>query len=221
MSEGQTSKQAEFLRRIVEPSQAAVLTMELQEGIVGQGAMLPALVEEVSRTGMLKVAGRVCAAARDVGARVVHCTAESRPDGAGFAANCKIFALEARMRRQQEGPGPRDIGSAGVQLVSELGEDPRDITVPRLHGMTPFTSTSLDQILRNLGIHTVIATGVSVNLGIFGMAMTALDLGYQVVLVRDAVAGVPADYAQAVIDNSLSLISTVVTADELLAAWSA
>jgi nicotinamidase-related amidase len=87
--------------------------------------------------------------------------------------------------------------------------------------MTPFTSTSLDQILRNLGIHTVVTTGVSVNLGIFGMALTALDLGYQVVLVRDAVAGVPVDYAQAVIDNSLSLITTVVTADELIAAWSA
>ena len=40
--------------------------------------------------------------------------------------------------------------------------------VSRLHGMTPFTSTSLDQILRNLGIRTVVATGVSVNLGVIG-----------------------------------------------------
>jgi nicotinamidase-related amidase len=51
------------------------------------------------------------------------------------------------------------------------------------------------------------------------MVLTALDLGYQVVLVRDAVAGVPAEYAQAVIENSLSLVSTVVTSDELVAAW--
>jgi nicotinamidase-related amidase len=82
--------------------------------------------------------------------------------------------------------------------------------------MTPFTSTSLDQILRNLGIRTVVATGVSVNLGIFGMVMTALDLGYQVVLVRDAVAGVPVEYAESVIDESLTLISTVVSTEELL-----
>jgi nicotinamidase-related amidase len=59
-----------------------------------------------------------------------------------------------------------------------------------------------------------------VNLGVFGMSMTALDLGYQVVLARDAVAGVPVEYAQAVIDNSLSLITTVVTVDDVLAAWS-
>jgi nicotinamidase-related amidase len=65
----------------------------------------------------------------------------------------------------------------------------------------------------------VVATGVSVNLGVFGMVLTALDLGYQVVLVRDAVAGVPPEYAEAVIENSLSLVSTVVTSDELVAAW--
>ncbi len=99
-------------------------------------------------------------------------------------------------------------------------EDPRDIVVPRLHGMTPFTSTSLDQILRNLGVRTVVATGVSVNLGVFGMALTALDLGYQVVIPTDAVAGVPREYADAVLEHSLSLIATLTTTDELLALWS-
>jgi nicotinamidase-related amidase len=218
MSQTLSAREADRLRSQVEPAQTAVLTMELQRAIVGEGAMLQALVDEITRAGTLKAAGRLCTAARQVGARVVHCTAEARPDGAGSAQNCKIFALGARMRREQ-GHGATDIGSPGARLVPELGEDPRDIVVPRLHGMTPFTSTSLDQILRNLGIHTVIATGVSVNLGVFGMAMTALDLGYQVVLARDAVAGVPVEYADAVIDNSLSLITTVATVDDVLAAW--
>ena len=218
VSNATVSKQAEFLRQIVNPSHTALLTMELQEGVVGQSALLPALVDQVARAGMLVIVGGLCSAARDAGARVVHCTATSRPDGAGSATNCKLFALTARMRREG-GSTPTDLGTPGERLVPELGVDPRDIVVPRLHGMTPFTSTSLDQILRNLGIQTVVATGVSVNLGVFGMVLTALDLGYQVVLVRDAVAGVPAEYAQAVIENSLSLVSTVVTSDELVAAW--
>jgi biuret amidohydrolase len=46
-----------------------------------------------------------------------------------------------------------------------------------------------------------------------------VDLGYQVVIVRDGIAGVPREYADAVIENSLSMLATVVTADELLAAW--
>ena len=208
----------ERLRAILEPSTTAVLTMELQNGVVGEGAMLPALVEELARSGTLETVRRVCDAARDAGARVVHCTAVSRPDGAGSTANCKIFSLAARQRREQ-GYGATDLGTPGAELIPGL-EDPRDIVVPRLHGMTPFTSTSLDQILRNLGIRTVVATGASVNLGVFGMALSALDLGYQVVIPRDAVAGVPRDYADAVLDNSLSLIATLVTADELLETWS-
>jgi biuret amidohydrolase len=217
VSQVDTSEPAEFIRQAVDPAHTAVLTMELQRGVVGEGATFPALVEEVARSGILATAGRVCAAARDAGARVVHCTAESRPDGAGSATNAKILALAARARRQ--GTSPIEVGSPGARLVPELGDDPRDIVVPRLHGLTPFTSTSLDQILRNLGVRTVVATGISINLAVLGMVISAVDLGYEVVLVRDAVAGVPAEYASAVIENSLSLISTVVTSDELLAVW--
>jgi hypothetical protein len=43
--------------------------------------------------------------------------------------------------------------------------------------------------------------------------------GYPVVLPREAVAGVPAEYGTAVIENSLSLLATVTTTDGLLAAW--
>jgi biuret amidohydrolase len=213
------TKRERFLRSIVEPGSTAVLTMELQEGVVGATALMPALVDEVVRTDMLEVVRRVCGAARDVGARVVHCTAVSRPDGAGGATNCRIFALTDRMRREQ-GSTPTDLGSPGAALVDGL-EDPRDIVVSRLHGMTPFTSTALDQILRNLGTKTVVVTGVSVNLGVFGMTLSALDLGYQVVIVRDAVAGVPVEYAEAVLEHSLSLVATIVTSEELLTAWSA
>jgi biuret amidohydrolase len=209
------SRERTFLRRVLDPSTTALLTMELQNGVVGPDAMLPDLVHEVERVGLLDVVRRVCDAARDAGVRVVHCTHTTRPDGAASPLNCRIFALSERMRRET-GHSATEIGRPGVELVEGL-EDPRDIVVPRLTGMTPFTSTSLDQILRNLGIKTVIATGVSTNLGVFGMAMTALDLGYQVVVVRDAVAGVPPEFAEAVLDQSLSLISTVVTSEDVLA----
>jgi nicotinamidase-related amidase len=206
------------LAGLVAPAHTAVLTMELQRGVVGDEALLPALRDEVARTGMLEVVGRVCAGARAAGARVVHCVVENRPDGAGQSVNCRIFALAAK-RRREHGANPTDAGQPGVALVPELGAEPSDVVVSRMHGMTPFTATSLDQVLRNLGVTTVVATGVSVNLGVTGMVLSALDLGYQVVLVRDAVAGVPAEYADAVIEHSLSMVSTVVTADELLSAW--
>lgn len=203
------------LRRFVDPPTTALLTMELQRGIVGPEAMFPDLVDEVERSGVLDVVRQLCDAARAANVRVVHCTHTARPDGAGATENCRIFALNERMRRER-GHAPTELGTPGVALMEGL-EQTGDIVVPRLTGMTPFTSTSLDQILRNLGIRTVVATGVSVNVGVYGMVLSAVDLGYQVVLVRDAVAGVPADFARAMIDHSLSLVSTVVTSADLLA----
>ena len=63
------------------------------------------------------------------------------------------------------------------------------------------------------------AVGVSVNVAIPNLVMDAVNAGYQVVLPRDAVAGIPSDYADAVIDNMLSLLATVTTTDRLMDAW--
>lgn len=208
------------LAGLVAPANTAVVTMELQRGIVGPGALLPALVERVAEAGTIDAAASVCAAARTAGARVVHCTAEHRADGAGATENCKIFAMAEKLRRT-EGVVPTQIGSDGARLVEALGPEPDDVVMARMHGMTPFMSTSLDQMLRNLGVTTIVAVGVSVNLGMLGLCINGLDLGYQVVLVRDAVAGVPAEYADAVIDNTLSLITTITTSAELADVWAA
>lgn len=208
------------LRAIVDPAHTVVLTMELQKGVVGDQALLPALPEVVRELGVLDAAGRVCRAARAGGMRVVHATVRGRSDGAGQTVNCRIFALGAK-RRAETGSLPTDEGQPGVELADELDVQPSDVEVPRIHGMTPFTSTSLDQVIRNLGARTIVLMGVSLNLGITGAALSALDLGYQVVIVRDAVAGLPKAYGDAVLDNTLAMIATVVTADELLAAWSA
>ena len=212
-------RDSRLLASLVDPGSTAVLTMELQRGVVGADPMMPALAEQVAASGTVRAAASVCEAARAAGARVVHCTVETRPDGAGGSVNCRLLGLADRLRREQ-GRAPTDSGTEGVRLVPELGEDSRDLIVARWHGLTPFTSTPLDQTLRNLGVTTVVATGVSVNVGITGLCLSAVDLGYQVVLVRDAVAGVPAHYAESVIANTLAMVATVVTSAELLAAWS-
>ena len=85
--------------------------------------------------------------------------------------------------------------------------------------MTPFHGTELDALLRNLGVRTVVASGVSVNVGIVGLAIEAVNAGYQVVIPRDAVAGTPAEYVDAVFEHTLRLLATIVTADRVLEAW--
>jgi len=63
------------LRALVEPAHTAVVTMELQQGVVGSGAAMGELAAVVASEGLLPRVGRLCAAARTAGVRVVHCTA--------------------------------------------------------------------------------------------------------------------------------------------------
>jgi nicotinamidase-related amidase len=69
-------------------------------------------------------------------------------------------------------------------------------------------------------VTTIVVTGVSVNVAVTNLVMDAVNRGYQVVLPRDAVCGVPVDYAEAVVDNTLSLLATLTTVDELVKIWS-
>jgi nicotinamidase-related amidase len=206
------------LRQLVQPGHTAIVTMELQQGVVGDEAILPALPTAVRESGMLDVAGRVCSAARTHSVRVVHATISERGDGAGQAVNCRIFALGAK-RRAEVGYLPTDMGRPGAALVAELDVQPSDIEIARMHGMTPFTGTELDPVLRNLGVRTIVLMGVSLNIGILGAALSALDLGYQIIVVRDAVIGMPKEYGDAILQNTMSMIATVVTADDLIEAW--
>ena len=56
--------------------------------------------------------------------------------------------------------------------------------------------------------------------GVFGLVVEAVNLGYRVVVATDAVAGVPASYAQDVLDNSIRMLATLRTVDQIAAAWS-
>ena len=203
------------LSDLLDPVSTAVLTMELQRGVSGDLAALPELRDAAEAIDLPARAGQLCAAARTAGATIVHCTAEFRPDRRGSAANARVLAAAAELN------GDRlDRGQPGTELIPELLADPGDLVLPRSHGLTPFVSTELDQVLRNCGIRTVVAVGNSINIGILGLVLVAVDLGYQVVVPRDAVVGVPVDYGDSVLDNTIALLATITTTAELVATWS-
>jgi nicotinamidase-related amidase len=202
------------LAELLTPAHTAVLTMELQRGVVGDAAVIPDLAREVAERATIERAAAVVRAARQVGARVVHCTAEFRADRAGTNDNSPM------LRAISKAPPHLIAGSPEAAVVPELGPEPSDLVVSRSHGLTPFPGTELDQLLRNLGVRTVVATGVSVNVGITGLVIVAVDLGYRVAVVTDAVAGIPRDYADAVVEHTLAPLATRVTSDEVVATWS-
>jgi len=190
-----------------------VLTMELQRGIVGDLSRIPDLAAAVARAGVIERAASLASAARTAGVRVVHCTAVFRSDLAGTGRNAPLLAAMTR--------DPSHIleGTDGAALVPELGPDPADLVIPRYSGVSPFIGTSLDAVLRNLGVSTVVATGVSLNLAIVGLCIEAVNLGYRVCVATDAVAGVPEDYAASVLATTVPLLATRLTTTEIAALW--
>jgi nicotinamidase-related amidase len=154
----------------------------------------------------------LAAAARSVGVPVFHCLVAKRPDLRGSNRNAPLYRAATRA-------GRLELGTAATQLVPQLAGDERDVVIHRTHGISPLYRTGLDQMLRNSGIRTIVASGVSVNVAIFALALDAVNGSYDVVIPRDAVAGVPREYASRVVDNSLSLLATVVTAKDITTAW--
>lgn len=199
------------LRALVAPGHTAIVTQECQGAVVGPDAGLAALADEARRVALPNI-GRLLPAARAASAHVVHCLVQRRQDGLGSNHNAKIFAIG----RADVGIVP---GTPGATLLPEFGPEPTDLVLSRWHGLGPMGGTDLDPILRNLGVTTIVAVGVSVNVAIINLVMDAVNAGYRVVLPRDAVAGIPTAYADAVIDNTLALLATVTTTDELLQAW--
>ncbi|MCB0996888.1 MAG: cysteine hydrolase [Acidimicrobiales bacterium] len=199
---------------LVEPSTTALILQECQNGVIGELSALPALAEEC-RNGLIPNAASLATAARNAGVRVVHCTAHHRTDGWGGNRNARLF------RAMDKAPVKLYVGSVAADPVPEIGVDERDIVLPRLHGLSPFEGTELDSLLRNAGIRTIVGVGVSVNVAITNLTFDAVNAGYQVVLPRDAVTGTPADYVDAVFAHTLSLLATVTTTADIVAAWEA
>jgi biuret amidohydrolase len=199
------------LADLAAPEHTAIVTQECQGAVMGPNAGLAALARQARREALPNIV-RLLPAARAAGVRVVHCLVQRRADGLGANRNARIFE------------GSRtdvDIaeGSEGAALLPELGPEPTDMVLRRWHGVGPMGGTDLDAILRNLGVTTIVAVGVSLNIAIPNLVMDAVNAAYRVVLPRDAVAGLPAEYGNAVIDNTLSLLATVTTTDDLLEAW--
>jgi nicotinamidase-related amidase len=202
------------LAELADPGHTALLVMEMQRGVVGDLTRFPELAAVCAERGVVAHAARTAAAARAAGVRVVQCTAAFRADRAGSHTGNSPF-IKVLLRD----PAHMLEGTGAVEVVAEL-RDAADLESRRYHGFSPFTGTALDQTLRALGVRTVVAAGLSLNLGIPGLCLEAVGLGYRVVVVTDAVAGVPADYADAVMAGTIGLLAARVTADELITTWS-
>lgn len=205
------------LSEIANPKTTALMLMEIQQAVIGKATppLFTALRDSADKVGLVANTGRLLRAARGAGVKVFHCPAYHRPGQEGFITNCRLAQAVKRADM------PMNLGSEGVDFLPEVKPQGDEFIMWRFHSPTLFHDSSLDSVCRNLGITTVVLTGVSLNLGILASTIEAMNRNYRVVIPTDCVAGYPPEYGEMVLKNTLHGLAYLTTATELAEAWGA
>ena len=91
------------LRDLVEPKSTVVVTMEVQEGIIGKSSAFVDLHQAAVSSGVLLNGPQLCEVARRMGIPVIHATAVNRSDSRGTVTNCRMLAASKEMHQRGSG----------------------------------------------------------------------------------------------------------------------
>ncbi len=144
---------------------AALIVVDLQQGTLAQQLSSPA--EDVLGNGV-----RLVEAFRARKLPVALITAHSMPTG-----------------QTTYGGGARSLPEGWDTLAPQLTEQKDDIRISKA-AWSSFTGTDLDAQLRERGVTQAVTIGLATSFGVESTARSAYDLGYDVVIVSDAIADV-------------------------------
>ncbi len=132
---------------------------------------------------------RLLEAAREAGMNVIYTRiATQTPDARDAGRQHRYVNLAV----------PRDAKDA--EILEEIAPTDDDIVLSKTSS-SPFNSTHINQLLRNLGVDTLLVCGVVTNGCVEGSVRDASDLGYNVIMVPDACAAVTPELHRAAITN--------------------
>ena len=152
--------------------------------------------------------GRLAAAARKAGARIVHARLASRhPDYQDIVPALRPYARAA---------GARD-GTAACEPLPILGADASDLSVIKT-GSGAFGGSELDFLLRRQGIDTLLYAGVLTDACVLLSVAGGFDLGYRQYLVTDCT-GTMSDERQARTEQTIGYyLAELVTSGQAISA---
>jgi nicotinamidase-related amidase len=193
------------------PAPWALLINECQRGLLEKDlALFPGIQQQAEARGIVAPLARLAAAFRQQGLPVIHIHVTHRPDFAGVSINNPAVAYIRNI-------GGLVAGTEQVRAVAALAPEPTDHIVCRHSGMTVFYGNHLDSLLRNLGVNTLIATGVSTNAAIPGMVLGGLDRGFRMIVPEDCIAGASAESHAAILQHLIKPLARVCSSSDLLA----
>jgi len=193
----------------------ALLLVDPYNDFLSEGGKLWRPVEAVAReVGLLDHLRASTAAARKAGIRVIFVPHHRWEPG--------DYESWAHPSPDQIASGKRQLfakGSWGGEWHNDFVPQPGDIVIKEHWAQNGFANTDLDFQLKQHGIDQVILIGMLANTCIEATGRGAMELGYQVTLVKDATAAFSADRMHAAHElNGPNFAHALLTTAELVAA---
>jgi nicotinamidase-related amidase len=149
----------------------------------------PAIAEYFAtrvQSNLIPNIGRLLAAFRDAGREVVYTRHGALlTDGRDLIARRRTRDAEALSTSGRPTMWP--VGSFEHQIVDELAPMPGELVLDK-NASSPFNGTGIDQLLRNLGVETLVLVGVATDMCVETTGRDAADRGYNVIVAEDATA---------------------------------
>ncbi|MGB9030667.1 MAG: isochorismatase family cysteine hydrolase [Acidobacteriaceae bacterium] len=186
----------------LDPAKTAVLSMDMQAGIVS--------IYAGGDEGFTSRAAQVLGKCRDRGFTVIHVQVGFRPGLPEVSPRNALFsAIRTNPQRQQLFQG--DAGKIHP-AVAPVGED---IVIVK-HRISAFTGTDLDMILRAKEIDTLVMFGIATSGVVLSTLLDAVDADYRAVVIKDCCADQDADVHSILLEKFFPRRGTVVSSAELL-----
>jgi len=179
------------------PERTAVLSMDLQAGIVSIYAKDSPLVG---------LASQVLARARTAGMLVVHVRVGFRPGLPEVSSRNALFgAIKSSPQHQKLFEG--ETGD----IHRSVAPHPTDIVVTK-HRVSAFAGTDLEMILRARDVDTLVLFGIATSGVVLSTLLYASDADFRIVVIRDCCADVDPDLHACLLNSLFPRRASVVTA---------
>jgi gluconolactonase len=196
----------------IDPKAAALVIQDLQNDVIIAGGAFAdsgAPAHATSQNVVENVKG-LAAACRSAGVPVIHIWYIVEAGAVGLKQNAPLF-------EGVKGANALVRGTWGAAPVDGLEPQSGDHVVEKMR-MNGFYDTTLDTLLRGLGVETLIISGAWTNMSIEHTARHAADAGYRAVVVSDGTSTVNDEWQNAALSYALTNVASVATCAEIAAA---
>lgn len=203
----------------LDPRDTAIISIDMHEGHLSEEPDCPCPAPRARE--IVAPINRFHAAAREMGIPIIHVFSTLRRNGVddvnGIPSAWRI-TFPLHVGPIPGAPGHAIEGSRWTKLVTEVGKD--DLFVSDKKRLSPFFTTDLDFLLRQMGVKRVILDGGMADCCVLNAAFDASNLSYRVTVARDLVRGTNEDMEDAALKMVSLHLGVVADSADILDAWS-